>query len=87
MDWSWVEDAACCGKPVRLFFPFTDDREGPADGPVTAAAKKICAGCPVRQTCLEVALATGDGGIWGGTTLKERNAMKRRQPRRPRKAS
>jgi WhiB family redox-sensing transcriptional regulator len=48
-------------------------------GPVenTAAieeAKKVCSGCPVKDTCLEYALGKQVSGIWGGTTLEERKS-------------
>ena len=42
-------------------------------------AKSICAGCPVKQPCLDDALMTGDKyGIRGGKTFRERRHMKRR---------
>ncbi len=39
-------------------------------------AKAICARCSVRQPCLELALETGDEGIWGGTDAEERRAIR-----------
>ena len=41
------------------------------------AAKAVCFGCAVRAACLSFALATGQAGIWGGTTQEERRAMRR----------
>jgi WhiB family transcriptional regulator, redox-sensing transcriptional regulator len=41
--------------------------------------RALCAGCPVRQECLDVAM--GDDtltGCWGGTADAERRAMHRR---------
>ena len=36
-------------------------------------AKAVCAVCPVRATCLEEALLSGEEwGIWGGYTSPER---------------
>lgn len=41
-----------------------------------AAAKRVCASCPVRTDCLAVALTYGeDFGIWGGLTAAERRAL------------
>jgi len=35
-----------------------------------AVCLRLCAGCPVRQTCLADALARGEHhGIWGGRLL------------------
>ena len=42
-------------------------------------AKLICRGCPVSATCLNWALAGGQGaGIWGGLTEDERRRLPRR---------
>jgi len=41
-----------------------------------AAAKRLCGDCPVRESCLRFALATGDRhGIYGGTTPTERRVL------------
>jgi WhiB family redox-sensing transcriptional regulator len=41
-------------------------------------ARRLCGGCPVRQECLETALADPDlTGMWGGTTPVERRQMRR----------
>ena len=45
-----------------------------------ARAKTVCAACPVREPCLDAALATGghhDHGIQGGTTPKERIRLRK----------
>jgi len=41
------------------------------------AAKAVCFGCAVRAACLSYALATGQAGIWGGTTQEERHVIRR----------
>jgi WhiB family redox-sensing transcriptional regulator len=80
LDLDWQAFAACASLPNaladRLFYP--------PRGNTGAAAKRICAGCDVRQECLEYALEDLDAynhGIWGGTTFREwrriRQAMKR----------
>lgn len=68
----WRQDAACRGSDITLFFPTTDDEAGPG--------KAICASCPVRELCLEWALATRqDDGVWGGLTDTERRRLRRRR--------
>ena len=70
----WMPRGACLGEDPELFFPVT------AAGPALAqvfAAKAVCFGCAVRAACLSFALATGEAGIWGGTTQEERHAMRR----------
>jgi WhiB family transcriptional regulator, redox-sensing transcriptional regulator len=75
----WREDAACRGEDSELFFPVGST--GPAL-PQIAAAKEVCAGCPVREACLEFAMSTGQGyGIWGGLTEDERRSLRRRRQR------
>jgi hypothetical protein len=51
--------AACLGANPDLFFPPEGD-----DG---AEAKAICASCPIRSECYDLACANGErAGIWGG---------------------
>ncbi len=76
----WRDDAACRGLDVDVFFPATDEEAGPA--------KAICAICPVREECLEFALATRqDDGVWGGLTETERRRLRRRRRERARAAA
>lgn len=46
-------------------------------------AKLICAGCPIKETCLQDALDNEAKsyrfGIWGGTTPEERDKQRRTQ--------
>jgi len=68
----WKEQAACRTLDTSLFFP---DSEADA-----AAAKEVCARCPVREACLEFALTTRQhDGIWGGLTENERRRVRRRR--------
>jgi hypothetical protein len=85
---------AICAQPdmadsLELFFPL------PGDKAAAAAAKQICAGCPVRAACLDNVLAIEDGrgvenrhGISGGLSPKQRyerslRAHKRAAPAEP----
>lgn len=67
----WVELAACAQTDPELFFPI--------QGGSAVGAKKVCAGCEVRQECLVYALSSPVfiAGIWGGKTEKERRQMMR----------
>jgi WhiB family redox-sensing transcriptional regulator len=68
LDWS--ECARCRGMDVERFF--RRDSEG------VASAKAICWRCPVRLECLAEALREPDvRGVWGGTSERERRAMRR----------
>jgi len=69
----WMPRGACRGEDPELFFPIT--AAGPALTQVFAA-KAVCFRCAVRAACLSYALATGQAGIWGGTTQEERHAMR-----------
>lgn len=61
----WRARAACSGKPTHIFFPARGDHR------MIAAAKAICATCPVSAECLE-ANQHERAGIFGGTTSRER---------------
>jgi hypothetical protein len=44
-----------------------------------AGAIAVCAACPVREECLELALrnwAVGQHGVWGGTVQAERERLR-----------
>lgn len=71
----WVQQAACGGAPVDIWFP---------DDPHQATeAKTACAACPVRNECLDYALDNRiQHGIWGGLTHEERRKLSRGRPRR-----
>jgi WhiB family transcriptional regulator, redox-sensing transcriptional regulator len=74
MTATWRKRAACQGIDVETFYPATEDEVD------AAAAKAICGGCPVRQPCLEHALATREReGVWGGTTERERRRIVRQR--------
>ncbi len=42
-------------------------------------AKKICAGCPVKEQCLEYGLTHVEYGVWGGLTANERRTLNRKR--------
>jgi WhiB family redox-sensing transcriptional regulator len=71
----WHLDAACAGVDPEVFYPLD---LGP-DSAGVAAAKQVCAVCPVRAECLADVMAAEDParrwGISGGTTPAERAAL------------
>jgi WhiB family transcriptional regulator, redox-sensing transcriptional regulator len=77
---SWMSRGACRQADPELFFPIAAVT-GPAARQVEAA-KAVCERCAVRANCLSYALEAMPEGIWGGTTLEERRAARRRPFRR-----
>ena len=68
--------AACRGVDPEVFFPIAE--AGPVLAAQVAAAKAVCAGCPVRAECLAWALAELPYGIAGGLTEQERHQTRTR---------
>lgn len=72
---TWHDQAACRGTGIRKWFPDI------CAGPMADEARMVCAGCPVRVTCLtselriERAARTAIHGIWGGLTPAERHSI------------
>jgi WhiB family transcriptional regulator, redox-sensing transcriptional regulator len=76
---NWRSTGACLGADPDLFFPIS--ATGLAQKQI-AQAKTICAGCRVRQECLDFAMAHDQVyGIWGGTTPEDRQRDRRRKRR------
>ena len=73
-DRDWRARAACRDVDPELFQPCTE--AGPLHEAQVAAAKAVCAGCPVRALCLEFALAVLPCGVAGGLTATERAALR-----------
>jgi hypothetical protein len=71
---AWMADGLCRQVDADMFFP---EGRGAAITTQIEQAKKICAGCPSKQACLEWALQTGQhSGVWGGTSEEERRGMR-----------
>ena len=79
LDTEWQDDAACRGEDPAIFF--IDRGAGrPGHQDAAAPAREFCWRCPVRDACLEYALVNNEAfGIWGGLTIKQRLALKRRR--------
>jgi WhiB family redox-sensing transcriptional regulator len=66
---AWQRYGACCGESIETFVPSV--------GGNFNRARELCRGCTVRTECLDFALADEDViGMFGGTTAKERRAMR-----------
>ncbi|MFC9330096.1 WhiB family transcriptional regulator [Kitasatospora sp. NPDC057015] len=85
--WDWQLHAACRGLDSSVFFHPPGERGGAHDAR-EEAARRICVGCPVRESCLRHALAVREPyGVWGGLTEDERHALLRRSGRASRSAA
>jgi|GEM_PF-3857288 len=64
--------AACVGADVDpdVFFP-----PGQSDR-LEQEAVQVCQACPLREACLDYALAWDVRGIWGGTTYRQRERIR-----------
>lgn len=66
----YFESAKCITHPdPDWFFDY--------EKPQGRERKGFCNGCPVIAECLDYALNVKVLGIWGGTTLQERDEMRR----------
>ena len=64
-DDSWRLEALCAQVDPELWFPEHGASEEARE------ARRICAQCPVRTSCLQSALDTGEQyGLWGGENMR-----------------
>jgi WhiB family redox-sensing transcriptional regulator len=69
--------AACRGLPLALFIGDTAGAHGAGDLARVRHARQVCWDCPERHPCREYAIANPAMlGVWGGTTEKERQAIR-----------
>lgn len=64
---SWKDYANCLGVNPDLFFPERGESAQPA--------KAICAGCTVREECLEANFHEKKG-VWGGLDQRQRQSLR-----------
>lgn len=84
----WREEAMCFGQnPARWFPSGSFSSNARRSSRISekmiledrAYAKKVCAGCPVKEPCLDFALkAKEPWGIYGGVSEYDRRQMRRR---------
>lgn len=72
---AWMSEGACSLADPELFFPEIENSE------TAAAAKALCATCPVLADCERYisAIPFAEFGIWAGTTTNERQDMNRKR--------
>ncbi len=74
----WRDHALCRGVDPSVFHPADEEENEFSADP----AKAICFRCPVREACLEHAVAVREKhGVWGGLTARERRRLIRRRRR------
>jgi len=73
--WDWQLLGTCRGADPDTFF-HPDNERGPRRRNREAAAKAICARCPVIEECARHALAVREPyGVWGGLSEDDREAI------------
>jgi WhiB family redox-sensing transcriptional regulator len=78
---TWHAEPACSGPDRELFFAADGETFG-EHRRREASAKVICAGCPVRVSCLCLALTSrSEFGVWGGFGEAELRKMRGARPR------
>jgi WhiB family redox-sensing transcriptional regulator len=77
--YEWQYDGACREADPETFFS-PDAERGPRRRAREAAAKALCAVCPVVQECLNHALTVREPyGVWGGLNINERDSILQQQ--------
>lgn len=76
--WEWQEAAACRGTDTDLFFG-AEHETALRRANREARVRAMCAGCPVRRTCLQFALDHRiQYGVWGGRDETQRTVLLKR---------
>lgn len=73
--WDWQLGSACRATDPALWFHPEGER-GPSRSARDAAAKAVCATCPVLAQCRAHALRVREPyGVWGGLSEDDREAV------------
>jgi WhiB family redox-sensing transcriptional regulator len=70
----WKSTPACAGTDTELWFNKDDEPTYDEKN----LLKRICAGCEVRNQCLEYSLKHNVMGYWAGTTPRERQKLRKK---------
>jgi WhiB family redox-sensing transcriptional regulator len=78
-DQEWRTHAACKGLtgPNYEWFPPRGRRSNVENS--TQRLLDICHKCPVELECRDFAIKFGEPGIWGGTSSRQRRAIKKQR--------
>jgi WhiB family redox-sensing transcriptional regulator len=76
MNFPDLSSGLCREVGTEFFFP-EEGKE--TDTSIYSFGKMICSGCEVREQCLEWAVRHEGFGLWGGTTPRERQAIRRKR--------
>ncbi len=75
--WEWQMQGRCRDRSGTQFFHPDDDLGRISRRLREAAAKRLCADCPVRRQCATHALTVGEEyGVWGGFSENDRLALR-----------
>ena len=86
-NWEGQLMGSCRAEDPALFFHPEGER-GPRRSDREAAAKAVCARCPVLDLCRRHALAAREPyGVWGGLSESEREAVYARSVPQPETAA
>lgn len=79
-DVKWVDEAACKGVDVSLFFP--EDGQN-----ISKEIREMCNGCPVKMDCYIYAEQNhlDNFGVFGGYSPKQRSDLRKVKGRASRK--
>lgn len=84
---SWGQQAACQDSTGTVFFGPNGFESKRDRSRREAAAKSICARCPVITACRDYAMRTNEAfGVWGGLGEAERRLLMQRSQTRHRTA-
>lgn len=71
------EDPACVDVGTEVFYP--EDIDGPQGYRYPESLERLCGGCIHLRECRDWALLHEDHGYWGGTSSKQREAIRKTQ--------
>jgi WhiB family redox-sensing transcriptional regulator len=70
----WESTPSCVGTDTELWFTKNDEPSYDEKN----LLQRICAGCEVRNQCLEYSLKHNVMGYWAGTTPRERQRLRKK---------
>ena len=84
VDASFMDEGTCRKEGARTDIFFADSGRRVEDRLAVQEALSFCIRCEVRVECLEYAIDCMEHGVWGGTTLDERDRIRQKRRRQGR---